>query len=99
MKLKADRSIALNNANITSVDGDIVLEANTAGTATGSFDGISLDGTSTLSSTNGAISLTATGGTGSNFQDGVNLGTDSQINSVNGDITAILNSKIGEWEA
>ena len=91
LKLKADRSIALNNANITSVDGDIVLEANTAGTATGSFDGISLDGTSTLSSTNGAISLTATGGTGSNFQDGVNLGTDSQINSVNGDITIVGN--------
>jgi len=89
LKLKADRSITLTNGNITSKDGDIVLEANTAGTATGSFDGISLAETSTLSSTNGAISLTATGGTGSNFQDGVNLGKSSQINSVNGDITIV----------
>ncbi|KKI98088.1 filamentous hemagglutinin N-terminal domain-containing protein [Prochlorothrix hollandica] len=87
LTLQADRSIILSTgSSITSTSGDITLEANLAGTATASSDGISLTGAS-INTTSGAITLTGQGGSGcANGKVGIIL-SNSQINSVSGDIT------------
>ncbi|MFZ9739373.1 MAG: beta strand repeat-containing protein, partial [Prochlorotrichaceae cyanobacterium] len=62
----AARNIDLQGANLSTNTGDLTLRANTAGTATGNFTGLSLNNTQ-LSSTSGTIALTGQGGeTGDN---------------------------------
>ena len=62
MNLSAARNIDLNaGSSITTVDGNITLNANTSGTTTGNFVGIDLDN-AVISTTGGAISLTGEGG-------------------------------------
>jgi hypothetical protein len=64
LTITANRSINLDDATISSTAGDITLNANTANTATGGFTGISINGTSQISSTTGVITLTGIGGAG-----------------------------------
>ncbi|MBW4504945.1 MAG: CHAT domain-containing protein [Scytonematopsis contorta HA4267-MV1] len=83
LNLRADRSIAVNQ-NITSTRGNINLEANVAGTASGKFDGIAINN-STISSNTGQINLTGVGGNTGDSNRGILL-TESIIRSVDGDI-------------
>ncbi len=62
ISIKAKRRIFLDtDAGITTVDGAITLEANIAGSSSGTFEGIELD-SADITSTNGDISLTGHGG-------------------------------------
>ena len=78
VQLLADRNIAMTpGSSIASVDGEILLEANPAGTASGGLVGISLVGAG-VASQNGGISLVGNGGTG---KSGVHLAALSLLHS------------------
>jgi hypothetical protein len=78
--LTAVRNIALTSgSSITTVDGVITLEANTAATTTGAFDGIDLDNAN-ISSTSGDIALTGKGGSTSTVS--INVGVQIRNGSV-----------------
>ncbi len=87
LTLRADNRILVNQ-NITSTSGNITLEANIAGTASGQSIGITV-GNSTISSTTGNISLTGRGGNTNTDNFGIYVTTNSLIRSVDGNITLI----------
>ncbi len=88
----ADKNIFVNSGvevkNTSTVTGfdAIVFNANTAGTATGTFVGIDLD-EATLTTNGGNIKLTGKGGDTGLFNVGILQQSGAQVNSSNGSIT------------
>ncbi|MCB9770178.1 MAG: proprotein convertase P-domain-containing protein [Candidatus Omnitrophica bacterium] len=79
VNLTADQNILLSvGSSITSSSGDITLEANLSGSATGNFSGISVDGGS-IASVFGAIDLTGVGGDTGNFNSGVSVANSGTV--------------------
>ncbi|MCP4168260.1 MAG: hypothetical protein GY759_20535, partial [Chloroflexi bacterium] len=88
ISIKAKRRIFLDTgAGITTVDGAITLEANIAGSSSGTFVGIELD-SADITSTNGDISLTGHGGDSGSKNIGVWLRTGTTIESTGTGINA-----------
>lgn len=85
LTVTADRNILVNSgATISNTgSGSIVLSANSAGTATGTFAGIDIDG-GTLSTASGNITLTGKGGDTGGSNIGVVLRSSGSITSANG---------------
>src|SRR5262249_38619066 len=67
-------------ADVSTSDGGITLNANTAGTATGNFIGIGFYNSTLSTSGTGNISLTGTGG--SSGGNGINIATGSHVDSL-----------------
>lgn len=87
MNLTATQSITVGvAATLTTDAGAITLEANTAGTSSGDFAAIVVNG-GTIQTTDGAITLNGQGGDGAEDNQGVVLYNNAAISSVNGDIT------------
>ncbi len=90
--VNADKNIVVstgveikNTSTATGFDA-IVLNANTAGTATGNFVGIELNG-ATLKTDGGNIKLTGTGGNTGNFNYGIWQRNGAQVSTTTGNIT------------
>ncbi len=82
MSLIASRNISLNSGSrLTTVDGGITLEANTAGTTTGHFVGIRLDNATITSQDTGTILLEGRGGDTGSDQYGIQLQNGAQVES------------------
>ena len=97
VNLTASRNLDLGpGSNIATVDGGISLNANTAGTTVGDFNGIELDAATLTTSGNGNISLTASGGiaAGQNRQVGVLL-DNSVVQSASGGGTITIDGTGG----
>lgn len=90
VSLTATRNISFGNgSSISTVNGGITLNANTAATTTGDFDGILLNGATLSSTGSGGVSLNGTGGTsGGGTHNGVQFvsGTGPTISSSGGAI-------------
>ncbi|MCU0981025.1 MAG: hypothetical protein MUF25_17880 [Pirellulaceae bacterium] len=86
--LTAVQSIGMaSGSSLTTVDGDISMSANAAGTEAGNFLGIELAGGTVQSTGSGAISLVGRGGSGSTGRYGVSVGSGGQVLGGNGDVT------------
>jgi hypothetical protein len=82
-----DQDIVLNNdAVLDATSGNITLQANMAGTATGNFIGINVDG-ATIQTTTGSIALTGTGGNNGNGNDGVEVQNGGTVQAASGTIS------------
>ncbi len=76
------RNISLTSgASISVVNGNLRLNANSAGTTTGNFQGILLNGAILITSGTGNIALTGRGGTTGSAQRGIDLRSGSVIQS------------------
>ena len=86
VSITTTKNISLNTgASITTVDGGITLTANAAGTAPGTFVGISVNGASIESTGSGLVTLNARGG--GNLAPGVVLSNFADVTSDDGAIS------------
>ncbi|MGF1583233.1 MAG: beta strand repeat-containing protein, partial [Gemmataceae bacterium] len=86
--ISTTRNVQFAPANLTIVtftSGNLDIEANTAGTTTGDFNGIQLSST-TIDSTSGNITMEGHGGTAAGNQDGVSI-NGTPITTTSGAIT------------
>jgi len=84
----AARSIHLaNGSSIGTANGNLSLSANAAGTTTGGFTGIDLDGASVSATGAGAVALTGRGGDGSGGQHGIRLRGGASLSTAGQNLT------------
>jgi YDG domain/Cadherin domain/Beta-propeller repeat/HYR domain len=82
LNVNTTRNIALingNGTNVSTTDGSITLAANSAGTTSGNFVGVSMVNSTISATGTGAIQITGRGGNSSNNNYGISLITSSKI--------------------